>query len=339
MTKPVAIPMAAPVAKRVGTSGRWRLGLSLTLTTCIWWGMLPIALVGVLHKLDPVTLTFYRFFFATVILLPVVIFKTPLADIKILQHRMIATKVLFAGMMLAFNYILYLLALDRMSPAGAQVLTQLAPILFLISGVLVFGERFSVTQLAGVLLFILGLALFFNLRIVEIYEGASDGAGKDYGIGMLLMFFAAISWAAYAVTQKQLAPYIGSIQLLFMISVIGAIFFYPLAQPWLVSELSGFEWALLIFCGLNTVVAYGCFSEALNHWDASRIGAVLPIVPVLTIAFTSIVSKYSFIDVVQEPMNSWVLVGAGLVVVGSAITSLVQVSVPDLDYSSSTKTD
>jgi len=42
-------------------SGRWRLGLSLTLLTALCWATLPIALKITLEQLDPITLTWFRF--------------------------------------------------------------------------------------------------------------------------------------------------------------------------------------------------------------------------------------------------------------------------------------
>jgi len=45
-------------------SGRWRLGLFLSLTTAILWGVLPIALKGLLQYMDVNTITWFRFLIA-----------------------------------------------------------------------------------------------------------------------------------------------------------------------------------------------------------------------------------------------------------------------------------
>ncbi|MCK7510165.1 MAG: hypothetical protein MZV70_43090 [Desulfobacterales bacterium] len=50
------------------TSGRWRLGLALALTTAVCWGLLPIALeVDARPAWMPWTLTWYRFATAAVV--------------------------------------------------------------------------------------------------------------------------------------------------------------------------------------------------------------------------------------------------------------------------------
>ena len=45
-----------------------KLGLALTLTTAACWGVLPIALKLALQGMDPVTITWYRFTVAALVL-------------------------------------------------------------------------------------------------------------------------------------------------------------------------------------------------------------------------------------------------------------------------------
>ena len=116
-------------------SGRWRLGLLLTLNTCFWWSILPITLTGVMHKMDPLTVTFYRYFFAVIVLWPVLLLKpSAMAGLQAIRRPSVLKNILLASLLLAMNYGLYILAVQRMSPAGAQLLIQLAPMLFCYQG-------------------------------------------------------------------------------------------------------------------------------------------------------------------------------------------------------------
>ena len=302
-------------------SGRWKLGLLLTLTTCFWWSILPITLAGVLHKLDVHTVTFFRFFFAVAILLPILLLRPrAMAELQVIKNRSVLKTIVIAGLLLSGNYALYVLALERMSPAGAQVLIQMAPMLFLLSGVFLFKEPFSRWQWYGVVVFVAGLLLFFHLRLAAIIEGAMEN--NAYGIGMLSMLCAACCWSGYAIAQKNVAPVLGSLQLMVVINLIGGFCFLPLAELSSVLTLNRFEWLLLVLCGLNTVIAYGCFSEALNHWEASRISATFTIVPLLTIGFVYLLGRVPIIDVVPEPMDVLSFIGALCVVAGATLASL-----------------
>ena len=60
--------------------------------------------------------------------------------------------------------------------------------------------------------------------------------------------------------------------------------FTPLASPASLAHLDLERAGLLAFCALNTVVGYGAFAESLAHWEASRVGAVLALTPLGTLA-------------------------------------------------------
>ena len=145
--------------------------------------------------------------------------------------------------------------------------------------------------------------------------------GQD-SIGVLLVIIAAVTWACYALAQKQLLMTFNSQQIMWFIYLAGALCFFPVADLNPILQLSGLQWGLLAFCCLNTIVAYGAFAEALEHWEASKVSAVLAITPLLTILFANIVS-WLFPDAAPaQTLNAWSVTGALLVVAGSAITAL-----------------
>src|SRR5262249_58614304 len=75
-----------------------------------------------------------------------------------------------------------------------------------------------------------------------------------------------------------------SIHVLLFVYVGCAIAFTPLASPASLAQLDPARAALLGFCALNTAVGYGSFAESLAHWEASRVGAVLALTPLGTLA-------------------------------------------------------
>ena len=80
---------------------------------------------------------------------------------------------------------------------------------------------------------------------------------------------------------------------------------------------------MLAFCCLNTLIAYGCFAEALNLWDASKVSAVLALAPLFTIATLKVIviinPEYAFTD----RLSNLSVLGAVLLIVGSALTALM----------------
>ena len=89
--------------------------------------------------------------------------------------------------------------------------------------------------------------------------------------------------------------------------------------------MTPYQYGLLAFCCLNTIVAYGCFAEALNLWDASKVSAVLALAPLFTIGTLKLIvfinPDYAFSD-----RLSWLSIfGALLLIIGSALTALIPV--------------
>ncbi len=298
------------------TSGRWQLGFVLALVTTVLWGLLPIALKGLLTTMDASTVTWYRFLFAAVCtFVYLMLFARPLR--LPMMNLSIAGLLSIAIFGLTTNYIFYLKGLDYSTPSTAQVVIQLAPVLLLLGGLLVFKERFNRWQWFGLFLFCIGIMLFFNQQITAL-----DSVSTGYRIGILLVILAAITWAAYALAQKQLLNYFSSNQIMLCIYIAGVLIFLPAAEPkqiWLQNQHS---LRLLAFCCANTLLAYGCFAAALNHLEATRVSAVLAITPLLTIGFMRIIARQFPGYVELEILNLLSIAGACLMVCGSMLVAL-----------------
>jgi drug/metabolite transporter (DMT)-like permease len=288
----------------------------LAATTAIMWGVLPIALKGVMQTLDPMTTTFFRFAIAAILITPYLITRKRLINKSKIVSTKLFLQLLGAGLLLTANYALYILGLERTTAEAAQVMMQLAPVLLLLSGVWVFKERFSPIQWIGFAIFVSGLLMFFSPRFDDIFTHLND-----YGVGLLLLAAAAITWVGYAVIQKFLIKEFNAEETMLVFYWIGALVFLPFSNFTLLLNLTSLQWALLGFCGLNTLIAYGCFSEALIHIEASRVSAVIAMTPLVTVFF---VQSISFAGVVAEPLGLVTVIGATCVVVGSIVTATVR---------------
>ncbi|RJG09961.1 DMT family transporter [Pseudomonas cavernicola] len=298
------------------SSGRWLYGLLLALTTAVLWGILPIKLKEVLQVMDPITVTWYRLLVAGSILLAYLAAAKRLPSFRLLGKNGIWLLVLaIAG--LTGNYVLYLIGLNLLSPGTTQLVIQVAPILFLISSLFVFRERFSVGQGIGLAVLLLGFGLFFNQRLHELLSSLTA-----YTTGVLIVLLAAFVWTFYGLAQKQLLTVWNSVQVMMVIYLACAALLMPWAQPVQILSLSPLQGWLLLACCLNTLVAYGAFAEALAHWEASRVSATLAITPLVTFASVALAASL-WPDHVQPEQINWIAyAGALLVVLGSALTAL-----------------
>ncbi|HDY99763.1 MAG TPA: DMT family transporter [Pseudomonas sabulinigri] len=297
-------------------SGRWLYGFLLALTTTILWGVLPIMLKAVLEVMDPYTVTWYRLFSAGIVLFCWLAAKRRLPSIKALSVRNRGL-LLVAVLGLAFNYVLYVMALQRLTPGTMQLIIQVAPVLLMFGSMLVFRERFGIGQVIGLLILIPGFALFFNQRLMELMTQLSS-----YTLGILIALVSALSWALYGLAQKQLLTIWSSVTVMMVIYLACSLLLWPLASPLEVLQLSTLQRWLLLGCCLNTLVAYGAFAEALAHWEASRVSATVATTPLFTFSMVALGSMLWPSLIEPELLNSLAYLGALMVVSGSALIAL-----------------
>ncbi|MFJ4144653.1 DMT family transporter [Pseudomonas sp. NPDC089734] len=298
------------------SSGRWLYGLSLALLTAFLWGILPVKLKQVLQVMDPVTVTWFRLLVSGVMLFIWLAATRRLPGFKVLgtKGKMLVVLAVFG---LVGNYVLYLVGLRLLTPGTTQLMIQFGPILLLFGSIFLFKERFSLGQGMGLTVLMVGFGLFFNDRLVELFTSLSD-----YTLGVLIAFLAAVSWAFYGMSQKQLLTVWNSVQVMMVIYLFCALLITPWAHPMQALQLSPLQGWLLLACCLNTLVAYGAFAEALVHWEASRVSATLALTPLVTMLSVA-VAAWLWPDYVQrEEINALGYGGAVLVVTGSALTAL-----------------
>ncbi|HTL49256.1 MAG TPA: DMT family transporter [Steroidobacteraceae bacterium] len=297
-------------------STNWRLGLALSLTTAALWGILPIALKFLLNGMDAVTIVWWRFAVSAAGLAAFLAWRGGLPRLAG-AGRPALVLLAIATLTLIGNYVLYLVALDHVTPSVTQVVIQLAPLMLLIGGVVVFHEHFARTQWIGFVILGTGLLLFFNERLPLLLQPT-----EGLGLGVSLTVAAGVCWAAYGLAQKKLLAHFSAQQVLWMIYVGAVALLLPASAPASIRGLDGLQLGMLGFCCANTLVAYGSFGEALYHWDLSRVSAVLATAPLFTIAGMWVVERFGLGLVAAEGLNGLSVAGALMVVVGSMTCAL-----------------
>ncbi len=278
--------------------------------------MLPIALKVTLEQMDAFTISWYRFLASGVLLCAWLGFRGKLPALGG-RPRHVYLLLLLVTLGLGSNYLFYLLGLDRISPGTAQVVIQLAPALAMLGALVFFRERFGRVQWIGFLLLVCGQALFFHDRLGGILRGVGPES-----TGVLLVVAAALTWAVYALAQKQLLTAFPSSGILLVIYIGSVLVILPAASPASLIHMDLLHLGLLVFCALNTLVAYGAFSEALQHWDATRISALLSLTPLATLSLAWTGSRIWPAHVPGEMIDLPSLLGAFIVVAGSAAVAL-----------------
>jgi drug/metabolite transporter (DMT)-like permease len=301
------------------SSGNQKRGLYLALTVLLIWSFLPHVLKVLLRYMDPVSVTWYRFLFAS-LGFAVLLWrrgKLPVLS-RLSRGNWILLGVAILGM--SGNYIGFLEGLALTSPATTQVLIQIGPVLLAIGGIAVFRERFTPFQWIGFALLLVGLVVFFQSQIGQLAE--LSAAAERYRLGVITIVFSAIAWAIYGLAQKQLLVAIPSQPLMLCVFVGCMLSFTPFADVSSIGGLDRVGALALIASVLATAGAYGCFAAALEHLEASRVSAIIALVPLGTLLSSVLLSRVAPAYFAPESLPPASFVGAGAVVAGSLITAL-----------------
>ena len=263
------------------TTGRWKFGLFLTLTAAMLWGILPTALKVLAANLDAITITWYRLFLAFFILFVFLSAKKALPGFRQL-NRSYAILLAVTCLGIRINYIFYVIGLDIIGPGPAQLIIQLNVVFVIMGGIFIFKENFNRIQAIGLVAIITGLGLFFHNKFLILFSSMSE-----YTLGVVALIVSALALAIYSLAQKQLLMKFSSLQVSLMVFGAGALLLLPVSVSSL-AQVTSLNWsniALLLFCVITTLGAFGCYAEALQHWETTKISAVLSMVPLLSLGF------------------------------------------------------
>lgn len=297
-------------------SGRWKLGLVLAMFTAFQFGAIPIVLKLLLRKVDPYTLSWYRFTAAAIFLGCLSFRSHDLGAALRLRGKPLALMIA-AILGLSLNYVLYTIGLDFSTPNTAQVMIQLAPVLLGLGGLIIFKETFSLRQTVGVVILVTGLILFFDDRYDEILEGASS-----LWLGIVTIAISAALWATYGLAQKQLLTVLPGRTIMFTVYCAGSILYLVRARPLSALVLTHVEWLLMLLSAAVTAASYVSLAAAMNHLEASRVSVVLATPPLFTVAMVALLTPLVPTYVDPEPISYLTAFGICLVVLGSTLASL-----------------
>lgn len=295
------------------TSGRWKYGLFLTMTAALFWGILPTALKVLVDEMDAYTITWYRLILAFGLLFVLLSVRKKLPKLGGIDGKY-ALLLAITCLGLCINYVTYILGLDIIGPGPAQIMIQLNVVFVILGGIFIFRERFIARQVWGLVAILAGLTLFFHNKLAELFTSLSH-----YSIGVLILLLSAAALASYSLAQKQLLTTFSSLQISMLVFGAGAVLMLPITAGNIaqLADLNGSGIALLLFCTVTTLLAFGCYAEALQHWQTTKISAVLSTVPLIALGFAEL-TVFVYPDLfATDPLTPLGIVGAVVLVIGS----------------------
>ena len=292
----------------------FKLGLFFALTTVVFWGLLPIALKLSVNFIDPVTLTWFRFFVAFLVSLLLQKLSGNLYQFKHLL-KLDWLKLTMAALFSVGNYVSFVYALDYLQPGPAQLTFQTAPFFLAFGGMLFFKERLNALQMSCFATLAFGMLLFFHPHL-----DFSNTATNQLWVGIMIVQFSALSWTSYALLQKSMIKKLSPGNILLFIYGAGIVLMIPFSDFSYFEKMTYNQWLISIFCAINTLIAYGCFAQSMKYWPTAQVGATVTLAPVFSFIFTAIVVALGWWPemIKSNPLDMLSLTGI-LLVIGSVI--------------------
>ncbi|PKQ65203.1 hypothetical protein BZG02_04385 [Labilibaculum filiforme] len=288
-------------------------GVLYAMITALLWGFLPIFLKVSLKDLDSISVVWFRFTFAFSILF-IYYALSDKKQLKIIKKPPLI--LVIAALALGVNYLGFMQGINYTSPSNAQITMQTAPILLALVGIFFFKEKVNGKQLLGFGIAGLGLFLFYRNQLQAFIEDADA-----FNTGFFWIELGAIMWVLYASLQKQLVQKHPAQLLNMVLYGIPAILYTPFVDFSAFAGLDFSSWMIVIFLGLNTLIAYGCLALAFKYTEAYKVSLIVTVNPIITLITMAILASMNVQWIKTDSLSIYSMLGAALVI-GGAITAV-----------------
>jgi len=288
-------------------------GAIFAMITAILWGFLPIFLKVALQEIDPISIVWFRFSFAFLVLFTYYLI-TDRKQLYIIKRPPLL--LIFAALGLAVNYIGFLKGLNYTSPSNAQIINQSGPILLTLAGMVLFKERLNTKQMLGFGVVGFGLYLFYRNQLQAFIQDPDA-----FNLGFFWVELGAVAWVLYAVFQKQMVQKHPAQVLNMVLFGIPALLYTPTVDFQAFQGLDFKTWAILVFLGVNTLVAYGSIALAFKYTEAYKVSIIVTLNPIITLITMSILTCLQVSWIQPEIMTIYSLIGA-ILVIGGVVTAV-----------------
>src|SRR5690349_21695584 len=282
--------------------------LLLSLTSLFWSGNVVIGRY-IAGFIPPITVSVIRWGGAFLILLPFAAPQLARDWPLIRRHVGLLTLLALTGFS-AYNTIAYY-GLHFTTAINGLLLQSVTPLFVALWSFMLFRDRLSLRQAAGILVSLAGVIVIICQGTVAILFAIAFNRGD------LLFVVALLIYASYVATLR-LRPPVHPLSFLAIGMGVGAVLLLPglaleiaYGQPMVLNYFSGFS--LLYLCIFPSILGYMCLNRGIELIGANRAAPFIHLVPV----FGSVLA----IVLLGEQLQIFHAVGYSLVLVGITLAT------------------
>ncbi len=257
----------------------------LALANLFWAGNWVIGR-GLRELIDPVTLNFWRWLLAALVLAPFACRSVVAQAAVIRRHVGLVVLLALTGVVL-FQVLVYT-GLRTTTTVNAVLINSTAPLFFVLCSWAMERERARAGQLLGMVVSLAGILIILTrgdwARLMQLQFQSGDA----------WILLAMPIWGVYSVLLKRRPPELGGVTLLFLTAAAGVALLLPVL--WFTSHPAPLQWPVqaawagIVYVAMGASVgAFICWNRGVATVGANAAGVTLHLLPafgtILAIAF------------------------------------------------------
>ena len=256
-------------------------GYLLAFFTIMMWSLNLIYSSHLAGALTPVQISFYRWFIASIIMLPF-FFKNLQTDWQNLKKHWLLIFIMALSGISGINYFIYHAGYTA-SPTNMALISILGPIFLIILS----AQAISFLQILGISVTVFGVLLI-------ILDGNfTNLTDFNFVPGDVFMLGSALLFAIYSLSQRKLPDNIHSSSLLLAAILLSTLIFTPaFVYQFSLTDFLNLDyqtWAILFILGFaNSFLAYLCWDNAVPKIGTVAAGSLYYTMPIFTMFFSYI---------------------------------------------------
>ncbi len=265
-----------------------------------------------LYNISPLTIAFYRLFFTTLIILPVVIFHKKTRDeLKSLPLSTLISMI-GIGVILAVHFALWITSLEFTSVASSVLLVTAHPIFVGPISHFFFKERLSLINTSG---------LVFSMVGVFILVVGNYGLGSftlDTLEGNILAWLGGIAAGLYILGGRKTRKTVSIVSYAFVVYSVGTVVLFLICLIFN-APLYGFDFFAYEIILLMAIVS-GIFGHTFYNWSLEHVRASIASVALLGEPLGSTLLAIGLPWIQQIP-SEYTLIGGTFILLGIYLTA------------------
>lgn len=248
---------------------------TLTMAMLMWAGHTVAARLSV-GEMSPMVMMGLRWFACLAIL--VIIFRRQLrAEWPRVRERLVWVLLMGGGGMAGFTFF-FILAAQQTTAVNLGITQSAVPAIVMLLSLAMFGTRIGMTQLAGLAVSFLGVAVLVTKGSLAVL------LAMRFNNGDLLMLVACVCYAAYTVALSRRLEMSPALLLTFFSVPASMVFALSMGVEYWVGTI---QWpgtkglAIVAYCAIfPSMLAQICFMRGVELAGANRAGFYLNLIPV-----------------------------------------------------------